>query len=115
MAFHHLVRMQRSRVPHPTAYFGTSHAGRIDLDLMRIFIAAAGPGITEIGMHPGTGDPAATTADVDGGWFDPLAPARGRELSLLTSAELAQVLESHHVRLVRLRDLASRGSSRAAA
>ena len=29
------------------------HAGRIDLDLLAIFVSAAGPGVTEIGMHPG--------------------------------------------------------------
>jgi hypothetical protein len=53
--------------------------------------------------------------DIDDGWFDPLAAARGRELSLLTSSDLAQLLESHHVCLVRLRDLAGRGITRAAA
>jgi predicted glycoside hydrolase/deacetylase ChbG (UPF0249 family) len=115
LAFHHLVQMQRSRASHPAAYFGTSHAGQIDLDLMRIFVAAAGPGITEIGMHPGTGKPAPTTADVDDGWFDPLAAARGRELALLSSPELARLLESHRVRLVRLSDLTGRGIACAAA
>ncbi len=59
-AFHHLVEMTRHGVAHPAAYFGTSHAGRIDLDLMKRFVMTAGPGLTEIGMHPGcpVSDPA---------------------------------------------------------
>jgi predicted glycoside hydrolase/deacetylase ChbG (UPF0249 family) len=115
LAFRHLVQMQRLRLAHPAAYFGTSHAGRIDLDLMRIFIAAAGPGVTEIGMHPGSGSPKATTVERDDGWFDPLATARVRELALLTSPELVRLLEEQHVQLARLSEIASRRVTRAAA
>jgi predicted glycoside hydrolase/deacetylase ChbG (UPF0249 family) len=114
LAFRHLVQMQRVGAAHPAVYFGTSHAGRIDLDLIRVFIAAAGPGVTEIGMHPGSGNPP-TTAETDDGWFDPLAAGRERELALLTSPELAQLLEAHQVQLVRLRDLSCRAINRAAA
>jgi chitin disaccharide deacetylase len=114
-AFRHLVTMRRRRVPHPTAFFGTAHAGRIDLDLMRMFVAAAGPGVTEIGMHPGTFEPDEDGEARDDGWHDPLAPARAIELSLLTSAALVELLESRQVRLARLSDLSAEQAARAAA
>ena len=39
----------------PHAYFGTSHAGRINLDVMRRYLrSAAGCGLIEIGVHPAT-------------------------------------------------------------
>lgn len=110
-AFHHLVEMTRQGVGHPAAYFGTSHAGRIDLDLVRKFVAATGPGLTEIGMHPGCPvslEPASEAHDdaAGDGWHDPLASLRAGELSLLTSPELVQILETQHIRLGRLSDLA---------
>jgi predicted glycoside hydrolase/deacetylase ChbG (UPF0249 family) len=113
-AFRYLIGMQRSGVPHPAAYFGTSHAGRIDLDVMEGFIDAAGPGTTEIGMHPGLFEPTTDGAD-DDGWSDPLAAARAAELALLTSPELVELLEQRQMRLARLSDLAPRGAARAAA
>jgi hypothetical protein len=109
-AFHHLVEMTRHGISHPAAYFGTSHAGRISIDLLQTFVAMAGPGLTEIGMHPGC--PIAEPRDDrtgDGwgdGWHDPLALLRAGELSLLTSPELVLFLEAQHIRLGRLRDLA---------
>ncbi len=113
-AFRYLVAMRRAGVPHPAVYFGTYHAGRIDHDHMEAFIDAAGPGITEIGMHPGGFEPAAAGAAADG-WCDPLAAARGHEFALLTSPELVELLESRQIRLARLRDLAPHGAARAAA
>jgi len=114
LAFRHRVQMQRLGAAHPNVYFGTSHAGRISFDVMQIFLAAAGPGVTEIGMHPGSDVPT-VSADADDGWSDPLAAVRGRELSLLTSPDLVRLLEEHQVRLGRLGDLACRGITRAAA
>lgn len=106
-AFHHRVRMKRLGTAHPAAYFGTSHAGRISIDLLQTFVAAAGPGLTEIGMHPGC--PSAETRDdlaVDD-WHDPLASLRAEELSLLTSPDLIRILESQNIRLGRLSELAT--------
>lgn len=124
-AFHHLVEMARHGAAYPAAYFGTSHAGRIDLDLMRRFVATAGQGLTEIGMHPGCpalDDPGSsasgseTVGDSAGdGWHDPLAERRAGELSLLTSPDLVQLLESQRVRLGRLSDLTPREFAFAAA
>ena len=51
-AFHHLIEMKRHGVSHPAAYFGTSHAGRIDLDLMQDFLATAGRGLTKSACTP---------------------------------------------------------------
>ncbi len=114
-AFHRLVEVHRRGVPHPAAFFGTSHAGRIDLDLMQVFVAAASTGVTEIGMHPGaSASTSAALADADG-WYDPLAAARVGELSLLTSPELVDLLERHHVRLGRLSHLNCRRAAHAAA
>lgn len=115
-AFHYLVAMRRRGVAHPAAFFGTSHAGRLDSSLLRTFVAAAGPGLTEIGMHPGadlSGDPPRDSDSVSDfaaagggdGWQDPLAALRAQELALLTSAELAQILAAHSVRLGRLGEL----------
>jgi predicted glycoside hydrolase/deacetylase ChbG (UPF0249 family) len=114
-AFRYLIAMRRSGVPHPVAFFGTSHAGRIDLDLMHAFVAAAGRGITEIGMHPGTAGLDARAENAADGWSDPLASARAAELALLTSPELARLLEDRQIRLARLSDLAPLRAACAAA
>jgi hypothetical protein len=114
-AFHHLIKVRRQGVAHPAFFFGTSHAGRIGLDLMRAFLAAAGPGTTEIGMHPGLSGPAGRVSGDADGWYDPLADLRGAELSLLTSPELVQLLEAENVHLGRLSDLSAGREARAAA
>ncbi len=114
-AFRHLVAMRRRRVAHPSAFFGTAHAGRIEMDLMRMLIAAAGPGVTEIGMHPGTFEPVDAAEPSDDGWHDPLARSRAAELSLLTSPDLVELLESSQIRLARLGDLSAEGTARVAA
>jgi predicted glycoside hydrolase/deacetylase ChbG (UPF0249 family) len=113
-AFHQLVEMRRRRLVFPEAFFGTAHAGRIDLALMRTFITAAGPGVTEIGMHPGAPAPSPGQAANEAGWHDPLV-GRAAELSLLTSVELIDLLEAQDVRLTRLSDLPARLSIPAAA
>ena len=106
-AFHHLVEMTRRGIAHPAAFFGTSHAGRIDLDLMRRFVATAGRGLTEIGMHPGC-TASESTDELEGdGWHDPLGNLRAAELAVLTSPEMVRHLETQQIRLGRLSDLAS--------
>ncbi|MBI3865430.1 MAG: ChbG/HpnK family deacetylase [Planctomycetia bacterium] len=114
-AFRHLLALGRKGIPHPAGYFGTSHAGRIDLAQMLLFIHAARSGLTEIGMHPGCPVPSEETT-VDGeGWYDPLAALRPKELALLTSPELPLMLEMHQIRLGRLSELAAPRSLSAAA
>lgn len=114
-AFHHLLEIGRRGIAHPAAYFGTSHAGRIDLARMLLFIHAAKAGITEIGMHPGSAVTTETASASHDCWHDPLAGLRPNELALLISPELALLLETHDIRLGRLSDLASRASLPAAA
>jgi predicted glycoside hydrolase/deacetylase ChbG (UPF0249 family) len=104
-AYHYLLEMGRRGIAHPAGYFGTSHAGRIDLSRMRIFISAAKAGFTEIGMHPGCPTDASQTCAIDDAWHDPLDALRPHELSLLKSPELAMLFETHHIRLSRLSEL----------
>jgi predicted glycoside hydrolase/deacetylase ChbG (UPF0249 family) len=104
-AFRHLVDMRRQRIAHPAGFFGTSHAGRISLDLLRTFVAMAGQGLTEIGMHPGCPVSDGTASEMKDGWHDPLAHSRSGELSLLTSPEFVQLLETQHIRLGRLSEI----------
>jgi predicted glycoside hydrolase/deacetylase ChbG (UPF0249 family) len=100
-AFDFLVRIRRSAIRHPDRYFGTAHAGRIDLGLLVEFFQASGPGVTEIGVHPGAApspdDPPATE-----GWTDPLAADRPRELACLTSCGLLELLANQNINLARL-------------
>jgi chitin disaccharide deacetylase len=114
-AFHQLVDMRRKGIAFPEAFFGTAHAGRIDLALMRTFITSAGPGVTEIGMHPGAPSTPASQAGRHAAWHDPLSSGRAAELSMLTSPELIDLLEAQQIRLTRLSDLASRQPMSAAA
>jgi predicted glycoside hydrolase/deacetylase ChbG (UPF0249 family) len=114
-AFHQLVRMHRARALFPDGYFGTAHAGQIDLALMQTFITQVGTGITEICLHPGAPAPDTHPTANQHDWHDPLAAGRSNELSLLTSPELVELLESRNIRLTRLSDLAARCSSSAAA
>jgi len=106
-AFRHLIEMTRRGLAHPARYFGTCHAGRIDLDLLGDFLDAAGTGLTEIGMHPGCAASGTVAARSHDGWYDPLALQRHGELSLLTSDDLVQLLESRQIRLGRLSELSA--------
>lgn len=100
-AFDLLLRMRRTGAGRPATYFGTAHAGRVDLDAIRQFLELADGGLTEIGIHPGEAgdDPAGLVAE---GWDDPLAKLRPVELQSLTSQELLDLLVNLHVDLGRL-------------
>ena len=91
-------------IGHPNAvFFGTAHAGRMNLRLLRLFLAAGrNDRVVEIGLHPGeaAGDPSPN--DLADGWHDPLASLRPNELRLLISADLPGCLEAARRRLGRL-------------
>ncbi|MGQ0633278.1 MAG: carbohydrate deacetylase [Planctomycetaceae bacterium] len=115
-AFRFLLRMARSGAAYTGAYFGTAHAGRIDLPLLRLFLERAAGQTVEIGLHPGggySGSVAAATAPES--WADPLAEGRSRELAMLTSHELVDVLAGRGWRLGRLQALPSSMPSQSAA
>jgi predicted glycoside hydrolase/deacetylase ChbG (UPF0249 family) len=101
-------RLDACGIRHADAFFGASHAGLIDLQVVRRFLhIARGYAVTEIAWHPGDvrNDPAGDEqAD---GWNDPLAPARPSELRLLCFRELADLIGSHRLRLGRLAEPAS--------
>jgi predicted glycoside hydrolase/deacetylase ChbG (UPF0249 family) len=106
-AFRHLVAMSRQGLAHPTEYFGTCHAGRIDLDLVREFLSGSNSGLAEIGLHPACAPAASTSEHGNEGWSDPLALQRPKELSLLASNDLVELLASRQCRLGRLSELAA--------
>ncbi|HJT34577.1 MAG TPA: ChbG/HpnK family deacetylase [Pirellulales bacterium] len=96
----------------PAAYFGSSHAGRVDLQVCELFLRASkGHGIVELGLHPGL--PAAQCEDDRWAvptlriWHDPLAALRPAELALLKSPSLVETLLRHGCRLGRLSSLAA--------
>jgi predicted glycoside hydrolase/deacetylase ChbG (UPF0249 family) len=97
------ARMDRLKIMHPAAFFGTAHAGRVDLGLLRRFLISAGPNrLVEIALHPGEPPEGVSSEDQAAGWQDPLAGWRPNELRMLTSAELAGYLASTGWRLGRL-------------
>lgn len=88
-------------VARPDAFFGASHAGRVDLGLMRRFLRAAGTAaLIEIALHPGLAP--AVDHSVDAVWRDPLAALRAGELEMLRSASLAGLIAAHGAQLGRL-------------
>ncbi len=96
---------------HTEAFFGTAHAGGIDLALLGRFLSGGRRHrLVEIALHPGQ-SPAGASPDekMDGaadeeadGWRDPLADLRPGELQMLVSGELPKLLESAGWRLGRL-------------
>lgn len=105
---------KRWKVRFPTAFFGTSHAGRIDLRLVRKFLSCAnGSALIEIGLHPAIGC-ADLEEKIAPGWDDPLARNRPNELVLLTSTDLVNLLHSHGLSLGRLSQSAMTAAARAA-
>ncbi|MBN2581120.1 MAG: ChbG/HpnK family deacetylase [Pirellulales bacterium] len=100
-------QIARHPIAHPQVYFGTAHAGRVTLPLLRRFLAGPMPGHTvEIGLHPGywrTEDAPKKKAP----WYDPLADRRQREWEMITSPDLVRWLQNRAVRLGRLGSLAA--------
>ncbi|HET6325928.1 MAG TPA: ChbG/HpnK family deacetylase [Planctomycetaceae bacterium] len=103
-------------VSSPHRFYGTSHAARINLDVMRRFLrSAAGATLIEVGVHPATDSskdstahdgraastPAATNAQ-HVGWHDPLAALRPQELGMLTSPLLVELVQEFGLSLGRL-------------
>ncbi|HVX12095.1 MAG TPA: ChbG/HpnK family deacetylase [Pirellulales bacterium] len=120
-------KLDAAGVSHADAFFGASHAGCIDADLLRRFLHIAGaparnaagslnagaPRVIEIALHPGD-RPAEMRRDLlSDGWHDPLATARAAELELLCSTELVAAIASAGLALGRLA-VASHKASRAA-
>jgi predicted glycoside hydrolase/deacetylase ChbG (UPF0249 family) len=104
---------QTWNVEFPDAFFGTSHAGRVDLQLVRQFLASGRRArLIEIGLHPAS---AGVTSDSPAdGWGDPLATVRPRELEMLTSPQLVGVIRAHGMSLGRLSGTATAAALRAA-
>jgi chitin disaccharide deacetylase len=111
-------RLQRDagrwNVQFAAAFFGTSHAGRIDLQLVGQFLASQlDCRLIEIGLHPAIGLSAAQ-AEPEDGWADPLAAHRPKELDMLTSPRLVELLQSRGVTLGRLVETKAAIATRAA-
>jgi predicted glycoside hydrolase/deacetylase ChbG (UPF0249 family) len=101
-------RMEQIDARYPGRFHGASHAGKIDMPLMRLFLGgpeASAP--VEICLHPAAETDVGQMADEADGWSDPLCASRPNELRLVTSPELADYLETHNYRLGRLADLAA--------
>jgi predicted glycoside hydrolase/deacetylase ChbG (UPF0249 family) len=95
------ARMDRLGVSHPDVFFGTAHAGGIDLELLRCFLRHARSDWVEVGLHPAEPSEASSTDEANG-WHDPLAASRPKELQMLISEELTAFLKSAGWRLGRL-------------
>jgi predicted glycoside hydrolase/deacetylase ChbG (UPF0249 family) len=98
-------KMKQAGIVFPQRFFGTSHAGRIDLKTLETFLCTT-PRVrlTEVGVHPGSSmnDHAQQAEDP---WLDPLARLRPMELAWLRSAQLRDLLVNCKLRLGRLQSL----------
>jgi chitin disaccharide deacetylase len=98
------ARMDALGIAHADVFFGTVHAGSIDLPLVRRFLASApNDRLAEIGLHPANPSEGESPEDRANGWHDPLAASRPNELRMVMSAELVTYLEAAGWRLGRLR------------
>lgn len=90
----------------PDVFFGTAHAGLVNVRTIERFLDAAGRDrFVEIGLHPGHEDAGIRLDETSAGWHDPLSAHRPRELAMLESPLLAERLRSRGVKLGRLTDL----------
>lgn len=97
-------QMIRAGLQVPSRFFGTSHAGLVDIPTLIRFLQHSAPhGCTEIGLHPGETviESASTTDD----WYDPLAATRPCELAWLCQESTGELISRHGLRLGRLSDL----------
>jgi predicted glycoside hydrolase/deacetylase ChbG (UPF0249 family) len=94
-------KMLDNKVPFADTFFGTMTAGTTSLETLCAFLAAENDfRLAEICLHPAAApDAAAQTAD---GWHDPLALIRPRELDMVSSVELEELLVARGCRLGRL-------------
>ncbi len=102
-------RLRSTKTASPDRFFGTAHAGRIDLPTLSRFLHLAAPaGCTEIGVHPGSdsGEGGATAGDA---WFDPLRKQRSAERDWLCCAGLRDLLFHRRLHLGRLQLLRGAG------
>jgi chitin disaccharide deacetylase len=100
------ARMHALGIAHPDVFFGTAHAGRVDLRLLRLFLASARDDqLVEIALHPGEEAGELPAEGRTNGWHDPLGRIRPNELQMLTSAELVAAIEATNWRLGRLSQL----------
>lgn len=105
--------LDRAGLAHADAFFGASHAGLIDLAMVRRFIVRAGKhGLTEMALHPGGLSREPDQREIEAGWHDPLAAARPGELALLRSAELAELLAENEFQLGRFSNCQPRTKNR---
>jgi predicted glycoside hydrolase/deacetylase ChbG (UPF0249 family) len=93
--------MQRCGADYAEDYFGTAHAGTIDVKIVHRFLVASRARVVEIGLHPGA---VGVIPDfhVEEGWSDPLAHLRPGELEMLCGPELPALLQGSNLRLGRL-------------
>ncbi len=106
--------IDRQRIAHPDAFFGSSHAGCVDLRLLRRFLdQPASFALAEVALHPACAAEAQPAPADQDGWRDPLASDRPRELQLLCSQELADFFLRRPLRLGRIA-LANRAFQEAA-
>lgn len=102
--FHRVVG--HAGIAHPDAFFGSSHAGRVDLSLLlRVLARPQRFSLAEIALHPGAAA-APETNDADG-WSDPLAAQRPFELAMLLSPDLQAFLISQGIKLGRIGSFAT--------
>jgi len=110
-------KLATAGVAAPSAFFGTAHAGRIDLAVCHGFLRTMSEmrprspstegrtlSVVEIAFHPGAPSKNGTLSVTPSGWADPLATKRPRECDLLTSDALAELLLRFPVRMGRLRE-----------
>jgi predicted glycoside hydrolase/deacetylase ChbG (UPF0249 family) len=102
-------RLEGQPIASAKAFFGTVHAGCIDLERIGVFLQPpAAAEVVEIGLHPAEVAPPTTGGVMADGWHDPLAAQRPGELQLLLSGELQQYLGTCGYRLGRLGELGAR-------
>jgi predicted glycoside hydrolase/deacetylase ChbG (UPF0249 family) len=104
---HYAERWRRivdgARLAHPDAFFGASHAGLVDLQMMRHFLRLGqGHRLSEIALHPGWHDDLQADSHNAEGWHDPLAAFRPNELRMLCSPAFCDLVASHGMLLGRL-------------